>query len=65
MNSFTTNSENASHQLIKSSQRKILLHFFAVSEKIIYLYKTKQNYLNSLQIFEDIIFDIHYSINFY
>ena len=65
MNSFTTNSENASHQLIKSSQRKILLRFFAVSEKIIYLYKTKQNYLNSLQIFEDIIFDIHYSINFY
>ena len=53
MNSFTTNSENASHQLIKSLQRKILLRFFAVSEKIIYLYKTK-HFTNKSQQFTNI-----------
>ena len=36
----TTNPENASHKLMKSSQRNIL--FSEVLEESIYLYKTKQ-----------------------
>ena len=42
MYSSTINHEDISHQLVKSSQRNILLLFLQYRKKGIYLYKTKQ-----------------------